>query len=202
MSEWKYGHKLGFGHKAALLVSDMQQAYTQGHYNSDFTLESEIEVINELISLWRKKNLPIFFTVIAFTEQDISHPNMWLQKIPELADLRVDSELTHIDKRLSYQANHDGLIIKQNTSAFHDTALADNLHIQGIDTLVITGCTTSGCVRASTVDALQHNFRPIVIQNAVADRRPDAHKQALHEIGAKYADVVDSNYCLSHIQAT
>lgn len=201
MSDWKYGNTLGFGNKPALLISDMQNAYTRGHYDPDLNQDAEISLINALIKKFREKQLPIIYTVIQFDDQDIAHPNIWLQKIPKLADLHEDSPIVAIDETIDYNKDTDEVIVKKNPSSFYQTSLAEQLHTQEIDTLVITGCTTSGCVRATAVDSMQYGLRTIVVEDAVADRWPDAHRQALYEINAKYGDVLDAQRCLHQFDA-
>ena len=95
----------------------------------------------------------------------------------------------------------EALIVKKYASAFFGTDLATRLTTAGADTVVIAGCSTSGCVRASAVDALQHGFRPMVVREAVGDRNPVAHEQSLFDLDAKYADVVGVDEALAELQA-
>ena len=97
-----------------------------------------------------------------------------------------------MDPRLPFSQSRDFLLTKKNTSSFSGTSLANQLYSQGIDTIIITGCTTSGCVRATTVEGLENGFRMMIVQDAVADRWEESHKQSLFEMNAKYGDVIDS----------
>ena len=92
------------------------------------------------------------------------------------------------------------VIAKQYASAFFGTSLAATLHTAGIDTLVVAGVSTSGCIRATATDALNHGFRPQVVRDACADRTPELHDQNLRDLDAKYADVVDLDEALAHLR--
>ncbi len=189
----KYDHVLGAGKKSALLISDMQRAFTEGIFDADFRQDKELELIKQLVSVAVSKNIPIIYTVIAYNEYEITHPNRWLQKIPRLKELLEGNTITELDPRLPFNQHRDLLLIKKHTSSFFGTSLANQLYTQGIDTIIMTGCTTSGCVRATTVDGLENGFRMMVVQDAVADRWQDSHKQTLLEINAKYGDVIHSD---------
>lgn len=199
MPDWEYRSGLGFGRRSALLISDMQNAFTRGHYDPEFVQDAEIERINVLIALFRERSLPIAATAIVFDEYDAAHPNIWMQKIPKLSDLRDGSDLVRIDDSLLWDPAFDKLIVKKQPSSFHGTPLAEQWQAEGVDTIVTTGCVTSGCVRASVIDGMQHGFRMMVVKDAVADRWPDAHEQALFEIDSKYGDVIALETCKTGI---
>lgn len=195
-----YFHVLGFGKKPALFISDMQVAYTDPNYPRGMAVDKEIAIIQQLIVQCHQKKVPIFFSVIAFNDNQIKKPNLWQQKIPGLNDLILGTANVALDKRLNFREGIDHLIIKQFTSAFFDTDLKQQLNQLAIDTLIITGCSTSGCVRATAIDALQNGFRPIVVADGVADRWPKSHEQSLLELSAKYADVINSNEVINFLQ--
>lgn len=187
-----YKHVLGPGKKSALLVSDMQRAYTEGLFDAEFNQDKEIAVIQTLLQVAYQNNIPVIFTVIAYSDYEIQHPNIWLQKIPQLTKLKMNSFEAELDPRLAVDEQNSNIIIKKHTSSFFGTQLANQLRSQGIDTVIVTGCTTSGCVRATTVEGLENGFRMMVVKDAVADRWPESHKQSLFEINAKYGDVIDA----------
>lgn len=189
----KYNHVLGPGRKSAILVSDMQRAYTEGLLDSEFNQDKEIETIQKLLQVAYRNNIPVIFTIIAFNDYEIRHPNIWLQKIPELSKLKMNSIETELDPRLPFEEKNSNIVIKKHTSSFFGTQLANQLRAQEIDTVIVTGCTTSGCVRATTVEGLENGFRMMVVEDAVADRWPESHKQSLFEINAKYGDVIDTS---------
>lgn len=193
MKNNKYKHVLGPGKKCALLVSDMQRAYTEGFFDNDFNQDNEIKIIESLVKIAYVNHIPVFFTIIAYTDYEINNPNIWLQKIPELGKLKINSDVTELDPRLSFDEKKSNIIIKKHTSSFFGTSLANQLRSQEIDTVLVTGCTTSGCVRATVVEGLENGFRMMVVKDAVADRWLDAHEQSLFEINAKYGDVIDTS---------
>ena len=92
------------------------------------------------------------------------------------------------------------MLMKKYASSFFGTDLAARLNAQRVDTVIITGASTSGCVRATAVDAIQNGFRPIVVSDGVGDRWPPAHTQALYDIHAKYADVVDTDEVVAYLE--
>lgn len=195
-----YGRSLGFGQNPALFISDMQNAYVDPSYVRGMDMTKEIKIINELIRLSKMNNVPIFFSVIAFDEDNIKHPNLWMQKIAGLSDLKLGTETVALTKKISFDHAKDKLIIKQFPSAFFSTTFAAELINRKIDTLIISGCTTSGCVRATAIDSLQMGFRPMIVADAVADRWPNSHQQALFELNAKYADVLTSQIVFDYFK--
>jgi nicotinamidase-related amidase len=113
--------------------------------------------------------------------------------------LRLGSDLAALDPRLP-AGPQDTLVIKKYASAFFGTSLAATLTAAGVDTVLVAGATTSGCVRASVVDALQHGFRPIVLSDAVADRAEGPHQANLFDMGSKYADLASTEDVLAYLQ--
>ncbi len=188
----KYRSVLGPGKKCALLVSDMQRAYTEGMFDPEFNQDYQVCVINKLIYQAHQNQIPVIYTIIAFNEYEIAHPSLWMEKIPALKRLVVGSEAAELDPRLAYAPGRDLLITKKHTSSFFGTPLASQLKSQQIENLLITGCTTSGCVRATAIEGMEHGFKMIVIKDAVGDHWPEAHEQALLEIESRYGDVIDS----------
>jgi len=119
---------------------------------------------------------------------------------PPLGVLVENTAMTEIDARMHF-APEDFLIVKKHASAFFGTPLASMLTASTVDTTVVVGCTTSGCVRATVTDAIAHGFRPIVPREAVADRAPEPHLASLFDMGAKYADVMTVEETLQAICA-
>jgi maleamate amidohydrolase len=133
--------------------------------------------------------LPIAFTTVAYEESDLNKVLM-LRKTPRVAQMRSGSEWTEVDHRLGPLPG-ELVIVKKHASAFFETELLGYLHNRGVDTLLIGGCITSGCVRASAVDATQHGFRALVVADATADRSDSAHVASLLSIDQLYGDVID-----------
>lgn len=194
------GHRLGYGKRPALLVVDMQVGFTQPEKCPlAGNLDSQVAAINELIRAARPKGVPIIFTAIAYEPNSQNDAGLWPEKAPSLRTLKIGSELVELDSRLDNRPE-DIRILKQYASAFFATHLASTLTSRGIDTLIITGCTTSGCIRATAIDAISYGFRPIVPIDAVGDRAQEPHESNLFDISSKYGDVVPLEEVLSYLQ--
>jgi maleamate amidohydrolase len=196
------GRRIGYGKHPALLVIDMQLGFTApeksplaGH------LESQVAAINRLIPAARKNGTPIIFTVVAYDPKIPCEGGLWPEKAPTLLELKVGSELVELDPRLQHRTE-DLLLVKKYASAFLGTPLASTLVSRGVDTVVVTGCTTSGCVRATVVDAISYGFRPIVPEEAVGDRAQDPHDANLFDMDSKYGDVVPLSDALAYLEET
>lgn len=191
--------RLGFGENPALIVVDMQIGFTDPARSTLAAhLDKEIAHINRLIALTREKHVPVFFTVIGY---DASVPNdggLWVKKAPTLLDLQVGSDLVQIDPRLKKQPE-DQIIIKKYASAFFGTDFASVLKAGRFDTLIVTGCTTSGCIRATVVDAISHGFRPIIPIECVGDRAKEPHDSNLFDMQGKYGDVLPTEEVLAYL---
>jgi maleamate amidohydrolase len=124
---------------------------------------------------------------------------LFVRKVPALAAFAEDADGGWGELVLEPAAG-EPVIAKQYASAFFGTSLAATLHTAGIDTLVVAGVSTSGCIRATATDALNHGFRPQVVRDACADRTPELHDQNLRDLDAKYADVVDLDEALAHLR--
>src|SRR6185312_5270514 len=136
----------------------------------------------------RASGVPVIFTTIGF-EASLADGGLWLQKMPGLADLQVGGPWVEIDPRLGRRAG-ETVVLKKGASAFFGTNLTAILVSQGIDTVVLCGATTSGCIRATAVDLLQNGFPTLVPRECVGDRAQAPHDANLFDIHAKYADVV------------
>lgn len=183
-----FGLDLGWGKKPLLLVIDVTRAFTEPDRALGSDATKIVDGTNRLISVARNSGLPIIFTRVAYAEPDLSDAGMWSRKIGRLEDLIEGSEGVEMDKRLDFR-DKDQVLTKKYASCFFGTDLASRLTSAGIDTLIIAGLSTSGCVRATAVDAIQFGFRPIVVEDAVGDRWQAAHDQTLADLRAKYADL-------------
>ncbi|MAY88277.1 MAG: carbamoylsarcosine amidase [Pseudooceanicola sp.] len=184
-----FGNTLGWGRTPLLLVIDVTRAFTE----PDRPLGSEcgtlISNVNRVIAAARQSGTPIMYTRVAYDEPDLSDAGLWARKIGQLGDLCVGGTGIDIDPRLDFEPGRDPVLTKKYASCFFGTDLTSRLNAAGIDTLVIVGLSTSGCVRATAVDAIQLGFRPIVVEQAVGDRWQEAHNQTLADLRAKYADL-------------
>lgn len=194
------GHRLGFGRRPALLVVDMQVGFTQPEKCPlAGELSGQVTAINQLIGEARTKRVRIIFTAVGYESDSQDDAGIWPEKIPSLRLLKIGTELVNLDPRLN-QRPEDVLIIKRYASCFFGTHLSSILTSRGIDTLIVTGCTTSGCIRATTIDAISHGFRPIVPIEAVGDRAQEPHENNLFDISSKYGDVVPLNEVLAYLK--
>ncbi len=187
-----FGQQVGWGRRPLLLVIDVTRAFTEPGRPLAADATELIEKVNRLIGAAREGGLPVMFTRVAYDQPDLSDAGLWAKKIGRLDDLVADSDGVEMDPRLDVLPG-DPVLTKKYASCFFGTDLASRLVSAGTDTLVITGLSTSGCVRATTVDAIQQGFRPIVVEDAVGDRWQDAHRQALADMQAKYADLASAD---------
>lgn len=184
-----FGQKIGFGVSPAVIVIDLICAFTNKELPLGAPLESEIESTVQVLEKAREVSRPIFYTSVSYEDRDLTDAGIWALKMKGLMTLRAGTPEVEVDPRLGRQSN-EPLIMKKYASAFFGTDLLTRLNSQRIDTLIITGCTTSGCVRATAVDCVQNGIRPIVVREAVGDRSKAAHEQSLFDLQAKYADVM------------
>lgn len=191
-----FARRVGFGRRAALLVIDFINGFTDPASSLGADVGSEIAQTNRLIAAARAHSLPILFSTIRYDEENCADAGLWLEKIGGLSALAATGTGWHVDARLSKRPD-DALIVKKFASCFFGTTLSSRLIHDSIDTLVLAGCTTSGCVRATAVDACQNGIRAIVAREAVADRLETAHRQSLTDIDLKYGDVCSVDDILS-----
>jgi nicotinamidase-related amidase len=193
------GGRLGFGQRPALLVVDLQLGFTAPEKSAlAGELGEVIAATNRLIDAARPCGVPVLFTAVGYDPAVEADAGLWPAKMPALRQLTLGSDLVQIDARLRRRPG-DRVLIKKQASAFMGTPLASHLHALGVDTLIVTGCTTSGCVRASVVDALGHGFRPIVAVEAVGDRAREPHEANLFDMATKYADVLSLSEVLGYL---
>lgn len=190
---------LGWGRRPALVVVDVAVAYLQPGSPLYADFDAVVDSIGRLIAAARETATPIWFTSVAYRPGG-ADGGMFFKKVPPLRCFEAGNPLGRLTDRLERRPE-DGLVVKQYASAFFGTSLASSLTASGVDTVVLTGLTTSGCIRASAVDALQHGFRPIVVREAVGDRHPGPHDANLFDLQAKYADVVSEREAIATLRA-
>lgn len=186
-----FGRAVPRGTRPAVLVIDYTYGFTDpGRYPTAADMTAQIEATRRLTDLARSKGFPVIYTVIAYQPGEIAMLP-WLRKASGMAALLEGSRLVEVDARTGIQPG-DPVITKKGASAFAGTHLAALLTGAGVDTLVVTGATTSGCVRASVVDAVQAGFNVLVPADCCADRAEAPHDANLYDIGQKYGDVTDA----------
>lgn len=184
-----FGRQIGFGANPSVIVVDLINAFTNENMPLGAPLEKVVEATSEILAAARSHHLPIFYTSVAYEDSDLKDAGLWISKMKGLTTLRLGTAEVEVDRRLGRLVS-EAQIIKKYASAFFGTDLITRLNSLCVDTLIITGCTTSGCVRATAVDAIQYGIRPMIVREAVGDRSKAAHEQSLFDLQAKYADVM------------
>lgn len=195
-----FGQKLGFGERPALLIVDMAKAFTNPSMPLGSNLDSQVAAIQTLLGTAHDRDLPVIFSTVSYEDENLKDAGIFGMKQKGSASLRAGTEGVQIDPRLDFRKT-DSLLVKKYASCFFGTDLVSRLLVRHVDTVIITGCTTSGCVRASSVDACQIGFRPMVVREAVGDRSQSAHEQSLFDLNAKYADVVSLEETLQYLRS-
>ena len=183
-----FGNRIGFGGKPALIVIDFINAFNDPDMFGGGSIQSAIDHTEELLGLARHLDLPIAFTSHAYAT-DRSEDGIFNMKSPGLSKLVPNTRATAIVDQLEPRPG-ERVISKHYPSGFFATDLANWLARRGVDTAIVTGCTTSGCVRATVVDAMGHGFRPIVPAECSGDRAQGPHEANLFDMDQKYADVM------------
>jgi len=199
LSNAGFGKRIGFGKKPALLVVDFCVGFTNSELSAaggDY--DAEMNGTNEIIEVMRRKNLPVIFMTIGYN-LSMANDGIWRLKWGLAYDY-INPENVKISPILDYRPEEDAFIVKQGASAFFGTNLSAVLASRHVDTCIIVGVTTSGCIRATAVDSMQYGFRPIVVKECVGDRAEGPHNAALFDIDSKYGDVISLEETLTEIE--
>ncbi len=189
-------HNIGLGKKPAIIVVDMLKGFTSSECSLGSDCPDVVQANRELLDAFRDKQLPVFFTTVVY--RDDSQARIFRQRVPALNLLTPDSPWVEVDPALAMRSD-EVLIEKCWASSFFATDLDRQLEQRKVDSLVVTGLTTSGCVRATVIDGMQNEFPVVVPEEAVGDRNMEAHKSNLHDMNAKYADIVSVKDVISHL---
>jgi maleamate amidohydrolase len=192
--------RAGFGRRPALLVVDVNVGFTDPRSPLVCDLDEVVAAIGRLLAETRGAGLPVVYTTVSYDEAARRTAATFIEKVPALLTLEAGSRWVEIDPRLAPLPG-EPVLNKLFASAFFGTPLASFLAAERCDTVIVTGASTSGCVRATVVDALQHGYRPVVPREAVGDRNPAAHDANLYDMDAKYADVVSLEETLAQLAA-
>lgn len=194
-----FGQQIGFGERPALLVIDLVKAFTDPERPLGADLDAQIAASNRLIDAAHDRGVPVIFSTVRYDDPNLGDAGIWALKQKGTASLLASGDGPELDGRLQYRPT-DSILAKKYASCFFGTDLVPRLLARRVDTLILAGCTSSGCVRASAVDACQTGFRPMVVREAVGDRSAAAHAQSLFDLDAKYADVVSLDETLRYLQ--
>lgn len=186
-----FNRPLGFGERPALIVVDFAQAYLDPDSPLYAGVEDVREVAARLLGVARRVSIPVFHSRVEY-QPGGADGGVFYRKIAALRCFDAGSPLGDFADEMAPVAG-ETVITKQYASAFFNTPLANALRAADVDTLIICGLTTSGCVRATAVDAIQHGFVPVVVRDAVGDRDPAPHEANLFDLENKYADVMTSS---------
>ena len=182
-----FGGSLGVGERPAIVVVDLNLGFTDPSSPLACDLDDVLVSCRTLLDAGREAGVPVFFTTIVYDDVLEAAAAVFLRKVPALKALRPGTRWVEIDERLGRRGD-EPVIVKAHASAFFGVPFAALL--AGRDSLIVCGASTSGCVRATVVDAMQHGFAPIVPRECVGDRSERAHEQALSDVGGRYGDVM------------
>jgi maleamate amidohydrolase len=188
------------GDDPAIIVVDLQTAFTDSDYALGSDLDGTVEATSRLIDTAHESDVPVFYTRVVWREDYRDGAVFAMKAAPSDDGLVEGSEFLEIDPRLE-MIDNDHIIDKDQASAFFETELSTMLTFESVDTTIITGATTSGCVRASVVDACQHGYIPLVPEECVGDRAQEPHDANLFDMDSKYAEVVSLQEVLEYLNS-
>jgi N-formylmaleamate deformylase len=194
-----FGAPVRRGSRPAIVVVDLTRGFTEDAYPSGADLTEVVAATARLIEAGRPAGIPVVFTAIAYTRAEAAGTSVtWLDKAQGMRALIEDTDAVAVDPRLPREPS-DLLVVKKGASAYFGTSLASALVGLGCDTVLLCGATTSGCVRATAVDAVQSGFSVLVPRECVGDRAQGPHEASLFDIQAKYGDVVDLTEAVEYL---
>ena len=195
----QFGQRTGFGKRPALLVIDFVNGFHDPKVLGGGNIPAAVVATRPLLDFFRLKELPVIFTRIVYAE-DGSDASLWCEKVPRLRGLTEKVPASQVVDALAPRQG-ELVIRKTQASAFFGTHLGACLTARAVDTLVVTGCTTSGCVRASVIDAMSMNYRTVVATDCVGDRALGPHEANIFDMGQKYSDLMNAAEIMSALAA-
>ena len=191
------GQAVTVGSRPAILVVDFSCGFTDPECTLGADMSAEVEATRRLLDAGRARGVPVIFTTIGY-EPSLKDGGLWLQKVPSLGDLQIGGRWVEIDPRLEPRED-ETIVLKKGASAFFGTNLPAILVSQVVDSVILCGATTSGCIRATAIDLLQYGYPTLVPRECVGDRAQAPHEANLFDINAKYADVVPLDEVLEYV---
>jgi len=192
-------NRSGYGTKPALLVVDFIYGFTDPTTPLGGDFSKELAVTADLLETFRAAQLPIVYTTIAY-EPGFEDGGVFVKKIPSLKILEIGSKMVDVDNRIRPRPD-EYVALKKYASAFFNTDIDAYLKARSVDTIIMTGCTTSGCIRASAIDSMQYGYLTVVVEEGVGDRAQGPHDANLFDIDAKYGDVVSVDEVNSYMKS-
>jgi len=195
--------RFGFGKRVAIVNVDFQNAYTDGEFKTSYMTDpKQVDYVNQLSSIARSKGWPVVWTHVAYMK-DASDAGVWGTRTDtpdSLQNIKFGSRRSEFDERLQIDHEKDAVYLKKMPSAFHETPLQSLLVYHQVDTVILTGGSTSGCIRASAVESLSRGYRTIVPIECVADKHESYHFANLTDLSLKYADVLPVGEVIAHLE--
>lgn len=189
----------GYGQSPAIVAIDFQTGMTNPENPLGSSLDAIVKQNERLVEAAHKHDVPVVWTRVVYTHPDAVDGGIWPEKIEPLKTLQAGSRWVKIDERCTvYEDDH--ILDKKQASAFHDTELDSMFTAWGIDTVITTGCTTSGCVRASVIDACANGYRVIIPEECIGDRSTEQHDANIYDMDAKYADMRPLEEVLTYLR--
>lgn len=196
--------RFGFGRKIAVVNVDLQKAYTSGEFNTSYMTDpKQVDYVNQLSALARSQSSPVVWTYVAYMA-DGSDAGVWGTRTDtpdSLQNIKFGSRRAELDDRLEVDRVKDAIYMKKMPSCFHETPLQSLLVFHQVDTVILTGGSTSGCIRASAVESLSRGYRTIVPIECVADKHESYHFANLTDLSLKYADVLPVSEVIEHLES-
>ena len=200
MADDPFGGTLLPGRSSAVLAVDMMRAYFDPSSALCLPTDDCLQSASRVLASARRHGVPVVHTRVRYAAGG-ADGGVFFRKVPALRELVGDGPMGELMAPVA-PTDDELVVVKQYASAFFGTSLASTLHAMGVDTVVVVGVSTSGCIRATAVDAIQHGFVPLVVADAVGDRAPEPHESNLRDLAAKYAEVVDEATALDHLAAS
>ena len=192
-----FGNRLGWGERPALVLIDFQVGFNDPAHFGGGNIDAAVRATVPVLAAARQAGLPVAYTRVVYAE-DGSDAGWFADKAPGLLTLTEAAPIAAVVPELA-PVTGEYVLRKTQASAFQGTGFARWLAFHRVDTLLVTGCTTSGCVRATVVDALSHDIRPLVVTDCCGDRAAGPHEANLFDMGQKYADLIDSAEVLARL---
>ena len=193
-------NRYGFGDHPAMVVIDLQNGETNPEHPMGSDLSDVIANTNDLVNITHAKGIPVIWVRVVFSHPDAGDASLWTEKIPAIKNWRRGSYWTEFDERCDI-ADGDYVVEKKHASCFAGTELNSILTSNSVDTLIICGCSTSACVRATADDASFNGYRPIIPEQAVGDRSDEQHQAHLWDLDRKFADVESISSVKSYLES-
>ena len=193
-----FASRSAYGKRPALLVVDMTNGFTDPASPLGSDLTSQLAAVGKLLEAARSRGLPIYYTTNLYDPDDPGG-GVFAAKVPAIEVLVPGSKMVEVDERIKPLPG-ERVVEKKLPSAFFGTDLQEDLRAKGVDTVLVTGCSTSGCIRASANDSMSWGFRTVVVREAVGDRAQGPHEANLFDIDAKLGDVVSLEEALRYVE--